>query len=164
MTRQPNSSHWIPPMISIPEVIPRSRRLKVVEREREKLVNTILKWTFLKIFNSESHLKCLNVKNFPTIFNGWKKLGGCDIREFFQGREKKSREKKKKKGGKTCEIRLLPVFLDRCSVMKSDGVVVCGIGDIRINKIGRFLDLFEAVETILGIPPISYGKKLPRRC
>lgn len=98
MTRQPNSSHWIPPMISIPEVIPRSRRLKVVEREREKLVNTILKWTFLKIFNSESHLKCLNVKNFPTIFNGWKKLGGCDIREFFQGREKKSREKKKKKG------------------------------------------------------------------
>ena len=48
--------------------------------------------------------------------------------------------------------------------MKSDGVVVRGIGDIRINKIGRFLDLFEAVKTILGIPPISYGKKLPRRC
>lgn len=153
-------------MISIPEVIPRSRRLKVVEREREKLVNTILKWTFLKIFNSESHLKCLNVKNFPTIFNGWKKLGGCDIREFFQGREKKKQRKEKEEGegGKTCEIRLLPVFLDRCSVMKSDGVVVRGIGDIRINKIGRFLDLFEAVETILGIPPISYGKKLPRRC
>lgn len=91
-------------------------------------------------------------QRFSTI---WKKLGGCDIREFFQEREKKSREKKKKKGGKTCEIRLLPVFLDRCSVMKSDGVVVRGIGDIRINKIGRFLDLFEAVETILGIPPIS---------
>lgn len=84
---------------------------------------------------------------------------------FFRGEKKKQRkEKEEGEGGKTCEIRLLPVFLDRCSVMKSDGVVVRGIGDIRINKIGRFLDLFEAVETILGIPPISYGKKLPRRC
>lgn len=84
---------------------------------------------------------------------------------FFRGEKKKAEKRKRRRGGgKNCEIRLLPVFLDRCSVMKSDGVVVRGIGDIRINKIGRFLDLFEAVETILGIPPISYGKKLPRRC
>lgn len=40
MTRQPNSSHWIPPMLSIPEVIPRSRRLK--SRRERKLVNTIV--------------------------------------------------------------------------------------------------------------------------
>lgn len=54
---------------------------------------------------------------------------------------------------------LLPVFLDRCSMMKSDVLVASGIRAIRINKIGRFLDLFEAVEAILGIPPISCGRK-----
>lgn len=43
---------------------------------------------------------------------------------------------------------------------KSDVVVVVsGIRVIRINKICRFLDLFEAVEAILGIPPISYAKR-----
>lgn len=44
--------------------------------------------------------------------------------------------------------------------MMKSGVVARGIRAIRINRIARFLDLcFEAVETILGIPPISYGEK-----
>lgn len=84
MTRQPNSSHWIPPMLSIPGVIPSSRRLKSrPEREREKLMLiSILKMDFSQNFIN-SHLKCLNVKYFPTIFNRRKefsmegeKLGG----------------------------------------------------------------------------------------
>lgn len=45
-------------------------------------------------------------------------------------------------------------------MMKSDIVARRGIRAIRINRIPRFLDLcLEAVETILGIPPISYGEK-----